>query len=101
MTNLSQNSKFSVTLGAIIAVAGSLLYAGWFASGLLRDIKDEVVAARAEVKAAAADRWTGRDMRDYAAESKDLNNQVQRTDGKSGLYVPDVRRIQRMNQGDN
>lgn len=98
MPDLTPNSRFALTLGTALAVAGSLLYAGWFANGLLRDIKDELAAVRSELKHAASDRWTGRDMRDYASTSKDLNSAIARTDGRTGLFVPDVRAIQRANR---
>ncbi len=90
----------SIALGGAVTVAGALLYAGWFANGLLRDIKDELGALRSDVKAASADRWTGRDMRDYTADLDKLNAGVARIDSKTGLIVPDVRRIQRSNQAE-
>jgi hypothetical protein len=101
VSQLSPNSRFALTLGGAVAVAGSLLYAGWFANGLLRDIKDELGALRRDMRAVSSDRWTGRDMRDYSAELKDLNTAVSRTDGKVGLLVPDVRHIIRANQSEN
>jgi hypothetical protein len=101
VTQLSPNSRFALTLGGAVSLAGMLLYAGWFANGLLRDIKDELSALRSDVKSAAADRWTGRDMRDYTLELERLNTSVARTDSRTGLNVPDVRRIQRSNRENN
>lgn len=95
---ITRNSKVALTLGTAAAVCGALLYAGWVANDLLRDIKDEIRSLRTDVRAVAHDRWTGRDMRDYSAELKDLNTVVTRAAGQSGLLVPDARRIQRSNQ---
>lgn len=100
-SQLSPNSRFALTLGGAVAAAGSLLYAGWFANGLLRDIKDELAGIRTELRDVSQDRWTGRDMRDYSTELKDLNSAVARGNGQTGIVVPDVRRIQRGNHAEN
>lgn len=101
MSNLTPNSRFALTIGGAVAVAGSLLYAGWFANGLLRDIKDEIGALRSDIRMVAQDRWTERDMRDYSTELKDINAGVTRAAGQTGLLVPDVHRIRRSNRGEN
>jgi hypothetical protein len=94
---ITKNSKVALTLGSVFGLSGALLYAGWMANDLLRDIKDELRALRTDVRAVSQDRWTGRDMRDYGVELKDLNATVSRAAGQSGLVIPDVRRIQRGN----
>ncbi len=101
MSQITPNSKVALTLGGITAVSGALLYAGWFGANMLRDIKDEVAGLRADIRSASTDRWTGRDMRDFASDARELNTAIQRSDGKTGLILPDVLRIQRANHNDN
>jgi hypothetical protein len=98
---ITKNSKVALTLGSTAAVAGTLLWAGWIANDLLRDIKEEISGLRNDVRAVSADRWTGRDMRDWGTDLKDLNTNVSRRDEKSGLLIPDVRKIQRSNHSEN
>lgn len=94
---ITKNSKVALTIGTALTLCGSLLYAGWVANDLLRDIKDEIKSLRADVRTVSVDRWTGRDMRDYSAELKDLNTSIARAAGQAGLLVPDVRQIQKNN----
>lgn len=87
---LTPNSRFALSIASAMAVSGSLLYAGWFTNGMLRDIRDDIGALRSELRIAASDRWTGRDMRDYTAELIQLNS--------SAIKVPDVIKIQQDNR---
>lgn len=98
MAELTPNSRFALTVGSAAAVCGGLLYAGWFGANMLRDIKDDVAALRSDIRAASTDRWTGRDMRDFSAEAIDLNRNLQRHAGDTGLRLPDVRQIQQANR---
>jgi len=101
MSQITPNSKVVLTLTGILTVGGALLYAGWFANGLLHDIKDELSNIRADIKAVSSDRWTGRDMRDWGVETERLNARVVRGDTETGLILPDVERIQRRNHREN
>ncbi len=98
MSQITSNSKYAITLGSAVAVCGALLYGGWCAANMLRDIKDEVSGLRSDIRSAATDRWTGRDMRDFADETKENNAAIQRGDGRSGLILPDPRRIMKANR---
>ena len=97
MTPITPATRLALTLGTASALCGTLLYVGWFGANLLHDIKDEVAGLRSDIRLAATDRWTGRDMRDYVIEVRELNGQVVRTDGKRGLILPDIIRIQSNN----
>lgn len=88
MPPISPTSKFSIQLGGAVFVAGWLFFAGWYGANLLRDIREEISALRGDVRAVSTDRWTGRDMRDFATSAERLN---------PTLHLPDPRRIQREN----
>jgi hypothetical protein len=94
MTQLTPNTKVALTLGGSLAAAGSLLWTGWTAAQLAGEVRTELKAIRAELRAG----WTSRDMRDYSVDLERLNTTVARTDGRTGLHVPDARGIQARNR---
>lgn len=94
MSQLTPNSKVALTVGSAITVGGFLLWLGWTAAQLAGDVRSELQGIRAELRAG----WTSRDMRDYSSELERLNAAVSRTDGRSGIMVPDARGIQVRNR---
>lgn len=84
--SISQNTKFSLTIGGVFTAVVVLVGVGWRAANIIRDVGDEVKALRNDVKGVSADRWSASDMERWAYRL-DLANR------ERSIIVPDPRTI--------
>lgn len=82
------NERTWIPLGAAGVIVVFIVGATW-------KISDELHKMQETVREVTSYRWTVIDQRDYADQMRQLNSTVQRTDGKSGLLVPDPVEIRR------
>lgn len=74
--------KTWIPLGATLAIVGAITTATWVLSGRLHQVETAL-------RDAGRDRWTLTDQRDYANQMAAHNQAVARSDGKTGLLIPD------------
>lgn len=82
--SISTNTRVTLTIGGIITAVIALVGLGWRANGIAGEIKSEIADLRRELQAAAADRWTTRDMERWSVHLERANRDLP-------LQVPDPR----------
>lgn len=83
LANLTTDSTFTVTLGAIFLGTGAIVTAVWRAANFVRDLIEQIKGLRKELKEA----WMLRDQEMWALQLERENRAR-----NNALFVPDVRR---------
>lgn len=82
------NERTWIPLGAAGVIVAFIVGATW-------KISDELHKIQETVRDVSSYRWTMLDQRDYVEQMRQLNAAVSRSDGKSGLLIPDPMEIRR------
>ncbi|RRJ96865.1 hypothetical protein Ga0100231_024165 [Opitutaceae bacterium TAV4] len=74
--SISTNTRLTLTLGAAITCAVTLVVTGWRAANLLRDIRDEISSLRREVQTVSSGTWSVQDQERWAYQLRWDNRSI-------------------------